>query len=125
MELSMNIKKTLTASLLALSIGNAFAAGSQIVEHNTQAFLEALAAGGGKPLEQLSPKDARAVLTGAQASVKVDLSGVEVSDKAIKVDGQTINLKVVRPAKVKVNCRCSCSSTAAVGYWAITRRTNA
>ncbi|PTT04526.1 alpha/beta hydrolase, partial [Pseudomonas sp. HMWF006] len=32
---------------------------------------------------------------------KVDLSGVEVSDKAIKVDGQTINLKVVRPAKVK------------------------
>jgi len=97
----MNIKKTLTASLLALSIGNAFAAGSPGVEHNTQAFLEALAAGGGKPLEQLSPKDARAVLTGAQASVKVDLSGVEVSDKAIKVDGQTINLKVVRPAKVK------------------------
>jgi len=97
----MNIvKKTLTASLLALSIGNAFAAESSGVEHNTQAFLNALAAGGGKPLEQLSPKDARAVLTGAQASVKVDLSGVEVSDKALKVDGQTINLKVVRPAKV-------------------------
>ncbi|PTS99515.1 alpha/beta hydrolase, partial [Pseudomonas sp. HMWF006] len=76
----MNIvKKTLTASLLALSIGNAFAAESSGVEHNTQAFLNALAAGGGKPLEQLSPKDARAVLTGAQASVKVDLSGVEVS----------------------------------------------
>lgn len=97
----MNIvKKTLTASLLALSIGNAFAAGSPGVEHNTQAFLEALAAGGGKPLEQLSPKEARAVLAGAQASVKVDLSGVEVSDRAIKVDGQTLNLKVVRPAKV-------------------------
>jgi acetyl esterase/lipase len=31
--------------------------------------------------------------------VKVDLSGVEVSDRAIKVDGQTLNL-VVRPAKV-------------------------
>lgn len=97
----MIIKKTLTATLLALSIGNAFAAETSGVEHNTQAFLDALAAGGGKPLEQLSPKDARAVLTGAQASVKVDLSGVEVSDKAIKVDGQTINLKVVRPAKVK------------------------
>ena len=95
------IQKTLTASLLALAAGNAFAAGSPGVEHNTQAFLEALAAGGGKPLEQLSPKDARGVLTGAQASVKVDLTGVEVSDKAIKVDGQTINLKVVRPAKVK------------------------
>ena len=97
----MSIKQTLTASLLALSIGNAFAAGSPGVEHNTQAFLDALAAGGGKPLEQLSPKDARAVLTGAQASVKVDLSGVEVSDKAITVDGQTINLKVVRPARTK------------------------
>ena len=43
----------------------------------------------------------QSVLTGAQASVKVDLSGIEVSDKAIKADGQTINLKVVRPAKVK------------------------
>lgn len=121
----MNIvKKTLTASLLALSIGNAFAAGSPGVEHNTQAFLEALAAGGGKPLEQLSPKDARAVLTGAQASVKVDLSGVEVSDRAIKVDGQTLNLKVVRPANIKASCPCSCSSTVAVGYWATSRHTS-
>jgi hypothetical protein len=49
---TMNIvKKTLTASLLALSIGNAFAAETSGVEHNTQAFLNALAAGGGKPLE--------------------------------------------------------------------------
>ena len=98
----MNIvKKTLTASLLTLAVGNAFAAGSPGVEHNTQAFLEALAAGGGQPLEQLSPKEARAVLTGAQNSVKVDLAGVDVNDRAIKVDGQTINLKIVRPAKVK------------------------
>ncbi|MFJ7792406.1 alpha/beta hydrolase [Pseudomonas sp. NPDC096950] len=95
------VKKTLTASLLALAVGNAFAAGSPGVEHNTQAFLGALAAGGGKPLEQLSPKDARAVLTGAQNSVKVDLSGVEVSERAIKVGEQSINLKIVRPAKVK------------------------
>ncbi|KQN42232.1 alpha/beta hydrolase [Pseudomonas sp. Leaf48] len=95
------IQKTLATTLLALCVGNAFAAGSAGVEHNTQAFLEALAAGGGKPLEQLSPKDARAVLTGAQASVKVDLSGVEVSDRSIQVGGQNINLKIVRPAKVK------------------------
>ena len=95
------VKKTLAASFLALSIGNAFAAGSPGVEHNTQAFLEALAAGGGKPLEQLSPKDARAVLSGAQNSVKVDLSGVEVSDRSIKVAEQNVNLTIVRPAKVK------------------------
>jgi len=95
------VKKTLTASLLALAVGNAFAAGSPGVEHNTQAFLETLAAGGGKPLEQLSPKDARAVLTGAQQSVKVDLSGVQVSDRSIKVAGESIDLKIVRPANVK------------------------
>jgi acetyl esterase/lipase len=94
-------QKALTASLLALSINSAFAAGSPGVEHNTQAFLEALAAGGGKPLEQLSPKDARAVLTGAQASVKVDLSGVEISERSIDVGGQKVALKIVRPAKVK------------------------
>jgi acetyl esterase/lipase len=94
-------QKALTASLLALSVNSAFAAGSPGVEHNTQAFLEALAAGGGKPLEQLSPKDARAVLTGAQASVKVDLSGVEISERSIDVGGQKVALKIVRPAKVK------------------------
>ncbi|APC18810.1 alpha/beta hydrolase [Pseudomonas frederiksbergensis] len=98
----MNIvQKTLTTSLLALCVGNAFAAGSPGVEHNTQAFLEALAAGDGKPLEQLSPRDARAVLAGAQSSVKVDLSGVEVTERSIKVGEQNITLKIVRPAKVK------------------------
>ena len=96
-----SVQKALTLSLLALSVNTAFAAGSPGVEHNTQAFLEALAAGGGKPLEQLSPKDARAVLTGAQASVKVDLSGVEISDRSIDVGGQQVALKIVRPAKVK------------------------
>ncbi|CAM4088994.1 putative alpha/beta hydrolase [Pseudomonas reidholzensis] len=98
----MNIvRKALTASLLAVSVGQAFAAGSPGVEQHTQAFLEALAQGGGKPLEQLSPKDARAVLTGAQASVKVDLSGIEVSQRTLQVDGQPLQLTIVRPAKVK------------------------
>ena len=95
------LSKTLTGGLLALAIGNAFAAGSPGVEHNTQAFLEALEAGGGKPLETLSPKDARAVLTGAQASVKVDLSGTSVSEKTIQADGQAIKLTIVRPANAK------------------------
>ena len=47
--------------------------GSAGVERNTQAFLRALAAGGGKPLEQLSPAEARAVLAGAQSSVRLEL----------------------------------------------------
>jgi len=98
----MNIvHKTLTASLLALSVSSAFAAGSPGIEQHTQAFLEALEQGGGKPLEQLSPKDARAVLTGAQASVKVDLSGIEVKERTIQANGESIKLQVVRPANVK------------------------
>ncbi|QEY64231.1 alpha/beta hydrolase [Metapseudomonas lalkuanensis] len=92
---------TLLASLLALSTGHALAAGNPGVEHHTQAFLEALEAGGGKPLETLSPQDARAVLVGAQASVKVDLSGVSVSEKTIQAGGQSIPLTIVRPEGVK------------------------
>ncbi len=96
-----SISTLVASSLLALSVGHAFAAGSPGVEHNTQAFLEALAAGGGKPLETLSPKDARAVLSGAQASVKLDLPKAEVSQKRIQADGQPIDLTIVRPAGVK------------------------
>ena len=97
----MNIKQGLSIAVLALAVNSAFAAGSPGVERNTQGFLNALAAGGGKPLEQLSPKDARAVLVGAQAGVKVDVSGIKVADKIIEVDGQSIQLKVVRPADAK------------------------
>lgn len=92
-----NVSTLLSGAVLAVAIGNAFAAGSPGVEHHTQAFLQALEAGGGKPLETLSPQDARAVLVGAQASVKVDLSGVSVSEKTIQAGGQSIPLTIVRP----------------------------
>ncbi|MWV18235.1 alpha/beta hydrolase fold domain-containing protein [Pseudomonas sp. L-22-4S-12] len=91
----------LLSALLTLAAGQALAAGSPGIEANTQAFLSALEAGGGKPLEALSPQDARAVLVGAQASVKVDLSGTTVEDKTIKVDGQSLKLTIVRPEGVK------------------------
>lgn len=97
----MNIKQLVGGSLLALTITQAFAAGSPGVEQHTQAFLGALEAGGGKPLETLSPQDARAVLVGAQASVKVDMSGVTVSEKTIKTDGESIPLTIVRPEGVQ------------------------
>ncbi|EPM56127.1 lipase [Pseudomonas syringae pv. actinidiae ICMP 19073] len=93
--------KIMTGTLLALSIGSAFAAGDPAIEHNTQAFLDALNSGTGKPIEQLSPKDARAVLVGAQAGVKLTLPKTDVSEKTIKVDGQSISLNIVRPAGVK------------------------
>lgn len=93
----MNISRTLTAGLLALAINSSFAAGSPGVERTTQGFLDALAASGGQPLESLSPKDARAVLVGAQAGVKVDVSGIVVDTKVIQVNSQSLTLKVVRP----------------------------
>ena len=92
--------KILIGSLLALSIGSAFAAANSSIEHNTQAFLDALNSSGGKPIEQLSPKDARAVLAGAQAGVKLSLPKAEVSEKTISVDGQEIKLTIVRPLGV-------------------------
>lgn len=95
------LSKVLTGTLLALSIGSAFAAGNTDVEHNTQAFLDALNSGTGKPLEQLSPKDARAVLSGAQAGVKLTLPKADVSQKVINAEGQSISLTIVRPAGVK------------------------
>lgn len=94
--------KVLTGTVLALSISNAFAVTSDaFVEHNTQAFLNVLNSGTGKPMEQMTPKEARAVLVGAQSSVKLTLPKADVSEKTIKVDGQSINLTIVRPAGVQ------------------------
>ncbi|MEO9242462.1 alpha/beta hydrolase [Pseudomonas inefficax] len=97
----MKLSRPLAAGLLALAVNSAFAAGSPGVETTTQAFLQALEAGGGKPLETLSPKDARAVLTGAQASVNVDVSGIQVERRTIAVDGQALEIRVVRPQGAK------------------------
>lgn len=66
-------------------------------DSKTQKFLDALNASGGKPMEQLSPAEARKVLEDAQKSVKIDLPKAKVIDKTIEADGQKINLKIVRP----------------------------
>lgn len=71
------------------------------INRETKAFLQILNSGDGKPLEQLSPEAARNVLIGAQSSVKVDLSGIEVSEKTIQQDGLSVKLHIVRPAGVK------------------------
>ncbi|MFT3825987.1 MAG: alpha/beta hydrolase [Chitinophagaceae bacterium] len=71
------------------------------IEVETKAFLKALNTGGGKPLETLSPAEARKVLEGAQTSVPTDLSGVDVSEKTITQDSLTIKLFITRPAGVK------------------------
>jgi acetyl esterase len=70
------------------------------LDKGTRAFLKVLNAGG-PPVESLSKEDARNVLVNAQVSVKVDLSGIDVSEKTITADGYTIKLNIVRPAGVK------------------------
>jgi len=75
-------------------------AGSPGVHRNIQDFLQALAARDGKPMEQMTPAEARAVLVSAQSSVKVDLPKADVAERVIVSDGQTVKLVVVRPAGV-------------------------
>lgn len=65
------------------------------------AFLAELNASGGKPMEQMKPKEARKVLEGAQRSVEVVQREVEIEEKTIHVAGQDILLHIVRPPRVK------------------------
>jgi acetyl esterase len=65
-----------------------------------KAFLRPLNAGGPAP-ESLSEQDARNVLINLQASVKVDLSGIDESEKTISQDGYTVKLTIVRPTGEK------------------------
>lgn len=52
---------------------------------------------GDKPVESLPVTEARNVLADTQASVEVDLSGVEESEKTIIVDDHMILLNILRP----------------------------
>ncbi|MEH2107743.1 alpha/beta hydrolase [Nostoc sp.] len=70
------------------------------LSREVKAFLKLLNSGGA-PLETLPPLEARQVLVNAQADVKVDLSGIDESEKTITVDGYSIALNIVRPEGVK------------------------
>lgn len=95
----MSFASKIAVALTTVAAASAMAAGSPGVERNTQSFLEALAKGGGKPIETLSPADARQVLAGAQNGAK--LPPADVSEKTITVDGKRIVLNIVRPAGAK------------------------
>lgn len=70
------------------------------LSREVKAFLKLLNSGG-VALEKLTAIEARQVLVDAQASVPVDLSGIEESEKTITADGYTITLNIVRPEGVK------------------------
>jgi acetyl esterase/lipase len=68
-------------------------------------FLKALNSAPGKPIEQLSPADARKVLVDAQNSVTVDYSGIEESERTIMQDGETIKVHIVKPIGAKTDAQ--------------------
>ncbi len=69
-------------------------------ERTTQKFLDGLNGSGGPPMESLTPAAARAVLTKAQSSADVSLRPADVRLHTITVDGQPLELTIVRPAGV-------------------------
>ncbi|MBI4780850.1 MAG: alpha/beta hydrolase [Oscillatoriophycideae cyanobacterium NC_groundwater_1537_Pr4_S-0.65um_50_18] len=70
------------------------------LSRGTKTFLDGLNSAG-VALETLTPIEARQVLVNAQASVNVDLSGIEESEKTITADGYSITLNIVRPEGVQ------------------------
>src|SRR5690349_8081525 len=68
------------------------------VEHRVREFLKALNSGGGKPIEKLTPAQARKVLVDAQASVRLELPACDIEPKTIAQDGLKVSLTIVRPA---------------------------
>ncbi|WP_134088875.1 alpha/beta hydrolase [Olivibacter sp. XZL3] len=71
------------------------------ISKETRDFLNTLNSGDGKPLETLSPEDARMVLVEAQQSVNFDYSDIEESERTITEDGQEITLHIVKPKGAK------------------------
>ena len=71
------------------------------VDRRIAEFLDGLNSSGGKPMEELSPADARAVLENLQKSVTVPLAPADISEKTITVDGRPLTLTIVRPAGAK------------------------
>jgi acetyl esterase/lipase len=90
--------KFLAACVITLAASTAVAVGSAGVEHTIQVFLNKLAAADGKPLEQLAPVEARAVLSGLQGSSASALPDAAISNKTIRFEDREIKLTVVRPA---------------------------
>lgn len=85
----------LVASALLTSAVSAQEINTPVPTTGIKAFLDVLNSGNGKPMEQMTPQEARQVLVGAQKGAK--LPPAKVSDKTILVKGQEIKLKIVKP----------------------------
>ena len=102
-------RSKMMVTCLVMVTGNVQAQGANVINPNedpaiegrTKSFLKALNSSGGKPMETMEPEEARKVLEGAQASVKVDLSGIEITNRIIEEDGLKVPIYIVRPEGIK------------------------
>ena len=69
------------------------------VERKTRAFLESLQQSSGPPLYTLSPEQARAVLSGLQASIPVKKLPADIENRTIPggPNGTEVSIQIVRP----------------------------
>ncbi|KEQ29460.1 alpha/beta hydrolase [Pedobacter antarcticus 4BY] len=68
-----------------------------------RSFLKGLNSAGGKPMEELSPADARQVLVGAQKSVRFDYSDIVESERTISQGGYDVKIHITKPEDVVEN----------------------
>ncbi|WP_121811377.1 alpha/beta hydrolase [Mucilaginibacter kameinonensis] len=71
------------------------------IDSHIRPFLKAVNRSAGASLEKITAAAARAGQARSQASVKVDLSGINVSEKTINAGGQDITINIVKPADSK------------------------
>jgi acetyl esterase len=67
------------------------------VEQNTRSFLKSLQQNPGPPIYTLSPDNARAVLSGLQASSPVQKLPADIENRTIPGDAKEIPITIVRP----------------------------
>lgn len=70
------------------------------LSRGTKEYLKVLNSGD-RPVESMSIEDARKVLTDAQGSVGVDLSGIDESEETITTEDYHIRIHVIRPEGVE------------------------
>jgi len=71
------------------------------ISKDIRAFLKELNSSGGKPMEEMTPEEARKVLEDAQKSVEVDVSGITEKEMEISKDGLTVKSIVIKPSDKK------------------------
>jgi len=68
------------------------------IDRHVRRFLQQVNSSTDKPLEELSPVEARAVLTKIQNSVEVELPPARVTERSIAHGGERVDLTILHPA---------------------------